>query len=212
MILKAADGSTYRVRWRVGSALHQKTFRSKEAERRHDAQMTLRGPGRPRREVKDAVHPKITVRDFAEQVWLKRIRSTVQPKTLASYEETLRRYILRVGVGIASLEVRDVAREDIEEMLQSCSAKSRAGVLSRNTLRIIRDTCSSLFDQATRVRTRDGDHLLRGSPCSGVKLTPQASRPRSIRAMTYEQVEQFLKAAKRHHPYDRKEDRWLAGR
>src|SRR4029450_7062429 len=30
--------------------------------------------------------------------------------------------------------------------------------------------------------------------------------------MTYEQVEQFLRAAKRHQPYVRKKDRWLAGR
>jgi hypothetical protein len=165
MILKGLYG--YRVRWRVGSTLHQQTSRTYAAAKRLDAKMTLRGPGRPRREVKDAVHPKISVKDFAEHVWLKRVQVAVQPKTFASYEETIRRYIIRPGVGIGPLEVRDVAPEDIEEMLRQAGAKSRAGALSRNTLRIIRATCSLLFDQATRVRTRDGDHLLTANPCRG---------------------------------------------
>jgi integrase len=138
----------------------------------------------------------------------------VQPKTFASYEETLRRYIIRPGVGIGPLEVRDVAPEDIEKMLWQAGAKSRTGALSRNTLRIIRATCSLLFDHATRVRKRDGDHLLMANPCRGVKLGTPLQRAPGLRkrAMTYEQVEQFLRAAKRHHPYVRKQDRWLAGR
>ena len=207
----------YRVRWREGTTLRQRTCSTYEAARRLNAKMVLKRRGRPRRGP-DPLDAKIAVKDFAEQWWLKRVRLAVQPKTFASYEETLRRYILKQGVGIGGLRVRDVEREDIETMLQQASAKSRSGALSRNTLRIIRAACSLLFDDATRARTPDGAHLIDANPCRGIKLrhlgvlSQQPQKPRTIRAMTHEQVSRFLSVAKRQCPYPQPTDRWLSVR
>ena len=66
----------------------------------------------------------------------------MQPKTHASYEETVNRYIVPA---IGALQVRNVESEDVEAMLQQEVTKSTRGQLSGNTLRIIRATCSPLF-------------------------------------------------------------------
>ena len=86
-------------------------------------------------------------------------------------------------------------------MLKQASAKSRSGVLSKNTLRIIRVTCSLLFDAATRARVGDGSHLIDVNPSRGIKLgtsAPHADEQSTIRVMDYTQVVRFLRAAKTH--------------
>ena len=120
----------------------------------------------------------------------------MQPKTFASYEETVKRYIVREGIGIGALRVRDVEREDIEALLQQAVTKSTKGHLSKDTLRIIRATCSLVFKDAIKHK------LIDTNPCADldVKLgtLSQADRQRSIRPMTYEQLARFLRAAKQH--------------
>ena len=98
MILKSACG--YRVRWRGGTTLRQQTCSTYEAARRLNARKVLKKRGgQRRRQVADPINQKIDVKDFAEH-WLKDARGTVQPKTFASYEETVQRYIVKQGVGI----------------------------------------------------------------------------------------------------------------
>jgi hypothetical protein len=85
-------------------------------------------------------------------------------------------------------------------------------------LRIIRAACSLLFDEATRARTPDGAHLIDANSCRGIKLphlgvlSQQPQKPRTIRAMTDEQVSRFLSVAKRQCPYPQPTDRWLSVR
>jgi integrase len=193
MILKGVYG--YRVRWREHRVLRQRTCPNYEAARRLDAQKVLKkrggqGRGRPETPL------NVSVKDYAAQ-WLDRERVRVAPKTHASFAETVKRYIVKEGVGIGTLRVRDVERADIETLLQQASTKSRSGVLSKNTLRIIRATCSLLFEAAMMERPVS---LIDANPCRGVKLgtLSQADRQRTIRSMTYEQVVRFLRTAKRH--------------
>ncbi len=137
----------------------------------------------------------IDVKNFAEQ-WLDRKRLDVQLKTFASYEETVKRYIVK---GIGTLRVRDVESEDVEAMLQQAVAKSTRGQLSGNTLRIIRATCSLLLKDAIKRLKLDVRN-----PCEDldVKLgtLSQAERQQSVRdrVMTYEQLARVLRAAKQH--------------
>jgi hypothetical protein len=193
MILKSAYG--YRVRWREHGALRQQTCSSYDAARRLDARKVLKKRGgQRRRQVVDPINPKISVKDFAQH-WLERTRFRVAPKTHASYAETVERYIVKQGVGIGGLRVNDVRRDDIETMLEQASVKSRSGALSKNTLRIIRATCSLLFDAAMN----GPDPLIEANPCQGIKLgtLTKADRQRIIRAMDYTQIVRFLRAAKR---------------
>src|SRR5437016_4856800 len=98
MILKCLNGSGYRVRWREHGVLRQQTCSSYEAARRLNAQKVLKrrggqGRGRPETPL------NVSVKDYAER-WLDRERMRVAPKTYASLAETVKRYIVKEGVGI----------------------------------------------------------------------------------------------------------------
>jgi hypothetical protein len=69
----------------------------------------------PRRKLQPSRN--ITVTRILPRGWLERERLRVAPKTYASYAETVNRYIVKPGVGIGALRVRDVERGDIETML-----------------------------------------------------------------------------------------------
>src|SRR5262245_50133399 len=104
MILKGADGSGYRVRWREGTRLGQETVHSFEAARRLNARKVLRKRGGQRRhQPLNTLDSKIKVKDYAIK-WLADLQ--VQPKTRSSYEETVNRYVLKEGIGIGALPVR----------------------------------------------------------------------------------------------------------
>jgi integrase len=192
MILKALGGG-YRVRWREHGDLRQKTCSTNEEARRLNARKVLKHRGGQRRRPVEPLN--IEVKDFAPQ-WLERKRLDVQPKTFASYQETVKRYILKEGIGIGALRVRDVEREDIEALLKQAATKSTKGHLSKDTLRIIRATCSLLFKGAIKAK------LIDTNPCADLDLKlgtlSQADRQRSIRPMTYAQLARFLRAAKQH--------------
>jgi integrase len=186
----------YPVRWREHTKLRQRTCRTYEEARRLEARKVLKARGgQPRHRPSEPLN--ISVRDFATQ-WLERKRFDVAPKTFASYQETVNRYILKEGVGIGALRVRDVEREDIEELLKQSVTKSRAGSLSKDTLRIIRATTSLLFKGAIQARIIDTN------PCADLTIKlgtlSQADRQRSIRVLTYEQLDRFRSAFERHCP------------
>ena len=192
MILKNVAGG-YRVRWREQGALRQQTVATWDEARKLDAQKVLKRRGRPRRH--EPLGPRdVSVAEFAEQ-WIEQRRIDVRPKTLASFRETTYRYILPV---LGAVQVRDVEADDIETVLRQAVARSKRGSLSKNTLRIIRATASLLFKAAVK----DKRKLLDANPCKSldVKLgrLSQEDRTKSIRAMTYAQLGQFLRAARRH--------------
>jgi integrase len=83
------------------------------------------------------------------------------------------------------------------QYLPRVSSRGLGFVLSRNSLRLIRATCSLLFEAAMMERPVA---LIDANPCRGLKLgtLTQADRQRTIRAMTYEQITRFLRAAKKH--------------
>jgi len=130
--------------------------------------------------------------------WRERLveRLQVQPKTLASFRETVNRYIVPA---IGGLQVRDVESEDIEEMLQRSVTKSTKGQLSSNTLRIIRAICSLMFRNAIKRLKLD----IR-NPCKDldVKLgtISQAERRQGVRdrVMNYKQLAEVLRTARQH--------------
>src|SRR3989442_11522756 len=181
----------YPVRWREHGNLLQKTCFSLEEARRLNARKVLKargGQGRRR-----PVEPRdVSVAAFAEQ-WLERKQLHVQPKTLASFRETVHRYIVPA---IGALRVRDVESEDVEAMLQHAVTKSTKGQLSKNTLRIIRATSSLVFKDAIKRLKLDAN------PCADLDLgtLSQAERQQSVRdrVMTYAQLAQVLRAAKQH--------------
>jgi integrase len=193
MILKSVHG--YRVRWREGTKQRQQWVATKVQARRLEAQKVLKQRGGQGRGRSDTPF-NVLVRDYAEH-WLDRGKIRFAPKTHASFAETIKRYVVKPGVGIGALRVRDVERADIETLLQQASVKSRSGALSKNTLRIIRATCSLLFEAAMNERPVS---LIDANPCRGVKLgtLSQADRRRTIRAMTIEQLRRFLRVAKQH--------------
>lgn len=95
MILKSVRG--YRVRWREGTTQRQQWVATKEEARRLEAQKVLKrrgGQGRGRSETPF----NVSVKDYAEH-WLDREKLRVAPKTYASFAETIKRYVVKPGVG-----------------------------------------------------------------------------------------------------------------
>lgn len=105
----------------------------------------------------------------------------------------MQRYIVKA---IGTLPVRDVSQDDIAELLQHASATSTKGSLSKDTLRIIRGTCSRLFKAAIRAK------LIDSNPAADLDLKlgtlTQDDRQRSIRPMTFAQLARFHRTAKHH--------------
>src|SRR5438552_10911731 len=152
MILrKSAYG--YRVRWLEQGRLRQQTMKTPTAAKLLHAKKVLTTRGGRRRPVEQ---PRISVAAFADQ-WLDRKQHDLAPKTYASYAETVKRYIVKA---IGTLPVREVTQDDITALLTQASATSTKGQLSKDTLRIIRGTCSRLFKAAIRAR------LIESNPCA----------------------------------------------
>jgi integrase len=195
MILKGRTNrggrAVYRVRWRENGILVQRTCHSLEAARVLDAQRVLR-----RQQASPPVSQKrrnTTLAVFADQ-WLAQLDVTA--KTRSSYREMLHTYIVPV---LGSWKIRQIHQLHLRSLLVNAT-KRNGEPLAKNTRRLIRATLSSMFGDALEegiVSTNPVTGIARrGRKQPGV-LSP-ADRQRTIRAMTYEQLNQFLQAVDGH--------------
>jgi integrase len=144
---------------------------------------------RPR--TRPSVDPSITTGNYADR-WLTLIAATVKPRTLESYQQTLRNHLLPA---FGKICVRDLTKGRIKDFL---ATKLRSG-LSRNTVRIIHATLRAMMNAAVD----DGAILANPANRLGRQLrlvTAPAARQEEIKAMTREQLVRFLAAAARAVP------------
>jgi len=128
----------------------------------------------------------ITLDAYADR-WLEQIASSLDPRTTASYGDTLRLHIRPI---FGKEMLRTLHRGHIKALL----AKKRATGLSKNSVRLIRATLSVLLSDAV------DDVILTVNPALGLyqkgRKTPdsisQTDRKKKIKAMTYEQLATFL--------------------
>ncbi len=139
-----------------------------------------------RQRTRSSVDPSITTGNYADR-WLTLISATVKPRTLESYQQTLRNHLLPA---FGKICVRDLTKGRIKDFL---AAKIASG-LSRNTVRIIHATLRAMLNAAVD----DGVILANPANRLGRQLrlvTAPAARQQEIKAMTREQMARFLAAA-----------------
>jgi integrase len=187
-----------RVRWRVSwyDALgqrHQKFFstRTEAAQQQADATKSTRHRLTPR------VDPNVTVRAYAT-AWLRQhaIEQDLKPRTVESYDATLRLHILAVDVGtktFGDLPVAAIRRPLVKALL----AQQRAKGQSRDSVRITLAVLSAMFDAAVE------DDLLVVNPAHRLRKalrlgTSQHARTEDVRAMTQEELDRALETARTH--------------
>jgi integrase len=144
-----------------------------------------------RQRTRPSVDPNITIGSYADR-WLTLISTTVKPRTLESYRQTVRNHLLPA---FGTICVRDLSKGRIKDVL---AAKIGSG-LSRNTVRIIHATLRAMLNAAVD----DGAILANPANRLGRQLrlvTAPAARQEDIKAMTREQVARFLAAANRTVP------------
>jgi integrase len=185
-----------RVRWRVSSydALgqrHQRFFATKTDAEQHQADAIKESKQR----LAPRVNPHITVMDYATQ-WLTdhAAEQHLKPRTVESYETTLRLHILPVAVGattFGALRMAAIRRPLVKALL---AVQRRAGY-ARDTVRITLAVLSALCEAAV------DDDLLVGNPAHRLRkslrlgASPDA-RADDIRALTQPELDRALAAAR----------------
>jgi len=142
------------------------------------------------------VDPDIRLEEYSHR-WLNLIRMSVKPRTLDSYQQTLRLHLLPV---LGPVKVRTLARGRIKMFL---ATKLTSG-LARNSVRIVHATLRAMLNAAI------DDGVISANPADklgrSLKLvTPAAVRQEEIKAMTREQLSTFLATARAASiPYERR--------
>jgi integrase len=146
-------------------------------------------------------HPRVPadviLKDYGQH-WLGIVGTNVKPRTVASYRETLERYVLPV---FGERKLRTLGRGEIASFLADRLNRPRGTAmqprppLSRSTVRIILATLRALFGYAVTI-----DEVLDANPASGLSAVMRlqqrpAERQEKIKAMTPEQLDAFLYAA-----------------
>ena len=134
-----------------------------------------------------AVDPNMRITEYSQR-WLQLIASSVKPRTLQSYELSLRRHILPA---FGAIRVRQLVRGQVKEFLSG----KLASELSRNTVRIIHAALRAMLNAAI------DDGVILANPADRMgrqfRLTTTAKdREQEIKAMDREQLACFLAAAK----------------
>ena len=166
-----------------------------ETRRRADAVLAERldESRQPRQPVVD---PDIRLAEYSQR-WLNLIRLTVKPRTLSSYEQTLRLHLLP---GLGPVKIRNLAKGHIKMLLAD---KLDSG-LARNSVRIIHATLRAMLNAAI------DDSVILASPADKLGrqfklMIPAAARQEDIKAMNREQVSAFLTATHAApNPYERR--------
>jgi len=127
----------------------------------------------------------ITVSEYASR-WIGTSVSSLKPRTIESYEQCLRLYILPRFGGV---KIRKLHRGLIKEFL----ADKLSSGLAPNTVRIIHATFRAMLSEALE------DEIIRSNPASRLgkklRLTPTSNqRQESIKAMDRKQLLAFLEA------------------
>ena len=138
--------------------------------------------------------PEVTLDAYATRV-LKAGLGEIEQKTRRGYQDIYDRHI---GPVLGRLKVREIARLHVRGLL---GTKRSAG-LSKNTVRLIRATLSTILSEAM------DDGYITGNPCYGVgrkgrqraEAVTQAERVRKSRPMSPEQLVAFLGASAKHAP------------
>jgi integrase len=128
------------------------------------------------------VDPDVTLGAFADR-WLTQVEHNLQPRTLASYADTLR---LHIRPTLGASQVRALHRGHIKALL----AVKRAAGLSQNSVRLIRATLSVLLSDAI------DEGLIKANPASGLHRrgrkgadsTPPADMQEKVKAMSHAQL------------------------
>ncbi len=135
--------------------------------------------------------PDVTLAAFADR-WLVQIVHTVQPRTLASYTDTLR---LHIRPTLGPSKVRALHRGHVKALL----AVKRAAGLSQNSVRLIRATLSVLLadaidDGVITVNAASGLHR-RGRTEADSSAPDAAVMRDEVKAMSHAQLAGFLLVA-----------------
>ena len=170
---------------------HTPSFKTKSAAQDELARV-LAEVGGPRRAPEDR---NITVTDYAVR-WLKLIKAVIKPRTLESYEASLRLHVLPA---LGHRKVRDVGRNHVKALV----AQLHDGGLSKNTVRIVHASLHALLNEAVE------DDIIVVNPASRrgksklLRLAPTRGERENIKAFDRDQLVRFLKAAHektRHSP------------
>jgi len=145
-----------------------------------DAVREARQPTRP------IIDPNLTIGQYAER-WVALIRQTIKPRTLKSYQDTVRLHLLPT---LAAVQVRKLHKGQVKALL---AAKLQAG-LSRNSVRIIHATLRAMLNAAVDdgvILANPADKLARK-----LKLTqPAKAHQEEVKALSREQLAGFLATA-----------------
>ena len=191
--------------WRDGGGVrHWMTFDTKrEAEDRLDRERQ-----QSRQRSGCAVPATITIEQYSVR-WLRIIQSMIKPGTYKRYEQLLR---LHINFSVGLTPVRHLHKGMIKEFLARKltevvkhqnphipEAERKEVHLARNTVRNIHATLRAMLRSAV------DDGLILANPAEkfGRQLrlvTPKATRQEDIKAMTREQRQIFLVAAREHEP------------
>jgi integrase len=189
-----------RVRWRVSyydafALRHQRFFVTKGEAEEHQAEAIQEG----RQKLEARLDPKVTMRDYAA-AWLPQhaAEQQLKPRTVESYEATLRLHVLPVAVRgktFGDLRVAAVRRPLVKALL----GRQRAQGYSRDSVRITAAVLSALFESAIE------DDLLVANPVHRLrkKLRLTASKEAvadAVRAMTQDELDRGLTAARADSP------------
>jgi integrase len=158
------------------------------------ARLELEGPE------ESAADRDITLSDYATR-WLAALKDFVKPRTLESYEGTLRVHLLPQ---LGDLVLRRISRGRIKQLI---AEKLNSG-LSRNTVRLIHATLHGLLAEAVEdgiIRANPAARRSRSRRSRMMSLSVSSSeRQENIKAMTREQLSKFLASVlnkeRRHYP------------
>jgi integrase len=189
-----------RVRWRVSSydALgqrHQRFFATKAEAEQHQADAITES----RHRLAPSVDPAITLRDYAAR-WLPAHAADhdLKPRTIESYAATLRLHILPVrwrNTTVGDLRVSALRRPIVKALI----ARQRAAGHARDSVRITLAVLSALCEAAV------DDDLLVANPAhrlrKKLRLTvSQQQRTEDVQALTQDELDRALGAARAHSP------------
>jgi integrase len=189
-----------RVRWRVSSydALgqrHQRFFATKAEAEQHQADAITES----RHRLAPSVAPTVTLCDYAA-TWLPAhaAEHDLKPRTIESYAATLRLHILPVpwrNTTVGDLRVSALRRPIVKALI----AHQRAAGYARDSRRITLAVLSALCEAAV------DDDLLVANPAhrlrKKLRLTvSQQRRTEDVQALTQDELDRALGAAREHSP------------
>jgi integrase len=187
-----------RVRWRVSSydALgqrHQRFFETKAEAEQHQADAITES----RHRLAPSVVPTVTLRDYAA-TWLPAhaAEHDLKPRTIESYDATLRLHILPVPwrhTTVGDLRVSALRRPIVKALI----ARQRAAGYARDSVRITLAVLSALCEAAV------DDDLLIANPAhrlrKKLRLTvSQQRRTEDVQALTQDELDRALVTARAH--------------